>query len=102
MVPDPDRPISPKLWIGPGPARNGCRDRTRTIVQVVLAFYLSPVILLVCVIGCGSVLAARIARIASKITERKSDREGCPNLMAGEGKTRPSLASRSPHSHAAR
>ncbi len=81
-------------------AKSG-RDPVRIFVQAALAIYLSPILLILCLIGGASLLAGGLARIA----HRPSQGLARPNLpMAGPGMRKPGyrLASHRAGSHAAR
>jgi hypothetical protein len=65
MVPIPDDPVTP----------SHPRDPVRFMVHAALALYLSPVILLVCLVGVTSILAGEAVKIARRMA-RKINRRG--------------------------
>jgi hypothetical protein len=65
MVPIPDDPVTP----------NPTCDPVRFLIHAALALYLSPVILVVCLVGSSSILAGKAAKFTRRVV-RKINRRG--------------------------
>jgi hypothetical protein len=61
-------PIELEESAGPDPSEAVSADPLRRIVQVALAIYLMPVILIVCAIGGTSIAFDRTAKLAARFT----------------------------------
>ena len=77
MVPFAERPVSPheatELEIDPGRAAEA--DPSRRFVHVALALYLTPVILVVCLIGGVSILFGKATRAVERLAIRPPQRD---------------------------
>jgi hypothetical protein len=72
MDPIADGPVAAGRATDPGRIRSVRVDPVRVVVHAMLAVYLMPVILIVCLIGVTSILASRAARmVASGLGRRK-------------------------------
>jgi hypothetical protein len=91
MVPIPDDPV----------ATGRSNDPVRLMVHAALALYLSPVILVVCLIGGTSVLAGGAAKIARKFVDRPG-RDPVRPGRAGAPRNGPRPIGRRERSHSAR
>jgi len=91
MVPIPDNPV----------ATGQSTDPVRLVVHAALALYLSPVILVVCLIGGTSVLAGAAARVARKLVVRHGRGPIRPG-KSGAARSAPRPMARRERSHSAR
>jgi hypothetical protein len=95
MVPIPDDPVRPSQ----------SRDPVRIVVHTALALYLSPVILVVCLVGGTSILATQAARITRRVARkihRRSDRQPIQIVKTGVGELNPRHAADRERSQIAR
>jgi len=105
MVPSAEGPVIEGQATGPGRIPAVPADRVRAVVQVMLAIYLSPVILIVCLIGATSMLAGGAARMAMNVGDRlfRGDRSRANRLARlGDEKNGPRLIYRRQRSRSTR
>ena len=82
MVPIADGPVTAGQATDPGRIPSVPVDPVRVVVQAMLAVYLSPVILLVCLIGATSMLGSRATRMVMRVVEQVGPKE---QLSGGRG-----------------
>jgi hypothetical protein len=102
MPPNADIPSTGGRAAGPATIPSAGVDRVRVIVHSMLAIYLSPVILTVCLIGATSILAGKVARLAVKVGDRLTRRDCSRTTRLGEDKNGPRLIQRHQRSRSAR
>ena len=104
MVPFPDSPVTPGQMSDLEGTQVSQTDPVRLAVHVALALYLSPVILVVCLIGGVSVVASGAAKFARRRGRDLNDQKiGSRPLVAQSsgGKVGPRRVSARQRSHAA-
>ena len=105
MPPIADGPVTVGQATDPATIPSVRVDPVRVGVHGMLAIYLSPVILIVCLIGATSILVSKAARMAAKVGDRLTRRNGSrPTGMThlGEEKNGPRLIYRHQRSRSAR
>jgi hypothetical protein len=106
MPPNADDPVAAGQSADPATMiPSAGADPVRVVVHGMLAIYLSPVILIVCLIGAASILAGKAARMTVKVGDRLTRWNGSrPARMVhlGEDKNGPRLIQRRHRSGSAR
>ena len=98
MPPIADGPVTTGQAADPATRPSVGVDPVRVIVHCMLAVYLLPVILIVCLIGVTSILASKVVKVGDRLIRRNRSRTALP----GEDQNEPRLIHRQQRSRSAR
>jgi hypothetical protein len=102
MPPIADGPVTAGQAADPATIPSVGVDPVRVVVHGMLAIYLLPVILIVCLIGVTSILASKVARMAVKVGDRLTRRNRSRTARPDEDKNGPRLIYQHQRSRSAR
>jgi hypothetical protein len=102
MPPNADGPDTAGRAVDPATIPSVGVDRVRVVVHGMLAIYLLPVVLIVCLIGATSIMGSKVARTAAKVGDLLARRDRSRTGRPGEDKNGPRLIHRHQRSRSAR
>ena len=91
MDPIAGGPVTAGQATDPGMTPSVRADPVRVVVHAMLAIYLMPVILIVCLIGVASILASRASRMVANSLRRRNGSGSTGSARLAEEKNGPRL-----------